>query len=27
MIPVSRHVDRLTQHCFGRSVLAVYERA
>ena len=27
MIPVSRHVDGITQHFFGRSVLAVYERA
>ena len=27
MIPVSRHVDGVMQHFFGRSVLAVYERA
>jgi len=27
MIPLSRHIDRLVQHFFGRSVLAVYERA
>jgi hypothetical protein len=27
MIPLSRHIDRVVQHLFGRSVLAVYERA
>jgi len=26
MIPLSRHLDRIFQHLFGRSVLAVYER-
>jgi hypothetical protein len=27
MIPLSRHIDRVVQYFFGRSVLAVYERA